>query len=171
MPKLNFIWFYLSHLVSSVIVSKGREGIVGKSPSKIYHVSLPILFPLRERKISSPPAAPPTLILIYTRSYSYIHICPIIKNNSSLKLQFKPLINQILPWPDHGSCFSIDSFLFSIVLCSDFYLLHDLICHIPLYFFSFFFLTACFLLLSWLNDSLLLYFQWRTHIWKIAKEQ
>ena len=73
MPKLNFIWFYLSRLISSVIVSKGREGIVGKSPSKIYHVSLPILFPLREGKISSPPAAPPTLIFIYTCSYSYKH--------------------------------------------------------------------------------------------------
>ena len=139
MPKLNFIWFYLSHLVSRVIFSKGREGIVGKSPSKIHHVSLPILFPLWERKISSPPA---TLL----RSYSYthavihtnIHICTIIKNNWSLKLQFKPLINQILPWPDHCSCFSIDILTLLSYNVLIFYLLCDLTCHIPLYLFSFF---------------------------------
>ena len=151
---------------------KGGKGLLVNPPAKSIMCLCQFCFLFEKEKS-------PLLLLPLPHSYSYthavihtnIHICPIIKNNSSLKLQFKPLITQILPWPDHGSCFSIDSFWFSIVLCSDFYLLHDLICHIPLYFFSFFFLTACFLLLSWLNDSLLLYFQWRTHIWKIAKEQ
>ena len=117
MPKLNFIWFYLAILSLVLSFLKGGKGLSVNPLAKSIMCLCQFCF-LFEKETS------PLLLPPLPHSYSYthavihtnIHICPIIKNNSSLKLQFKPLINQILPWPDHGSCFSIDSFLFSIVL-------------------------------------------------------
>ena len=116
-------------------------------------------------------------------SYSYthavihtnIHIGTIVKNNWSLKLQFKPLINQILPWPDHCSCFSI-FLLYCLIM---FWLFISYVIWLATYhciyflsfLFFFFFKLAAFSFWTGSMTHLLLYFHCRTHIWKIAKEQ